>query len=170
MAARPSESYQPTSGSGGVARLPRHLEARGGSSSRTASSSSQSSFSPQTNIQYEASIMSDDSYQKVADALMSLRYELRDMSERLQDLIDLRKRLSHRAKKVNDAEYEQALNSPSMLVLYQVYKDAHDHATSCKRAVDERMREFSNKFTRATEEDQLEVYALQEIWVKASIE
>ncbi|KAI1027902.1 hypothetical protein LB503_011888 [Fusarium chuoi] len=189
MAARPAETYRPGYGNAGVAPLPRHLEARGISSSRAASSSGRGSSilpasssrasssqvsssqvsSSQTNRSYEPSIMSADSCQEVADGLISLRYEIQDMGQRIEDLIALRKQQSHRAKRVNEEEYEQALNSPSMIVLYEDYKLAVEHSVNCQRAVFQRRAAFSHNFNRATENDQLEVYALQEKWVRAAI-
>ncbi|KAK2680306.1 hypothetical protein RAB80_005487 [Fusarium oxysporum f. sp. vasinfectum] len=140
MAARPAETYRPGYGNAGVAPLPRHLEARGISQSRAASSSGRSSSNSQANRSYEPSVMSDDSCQRVVDGLMSLRYEIQDMGQRIEELIDLRKRLSHRAKRVNDAE-----------------------------AVFERRATFDHNFNRAEEDDQLEIYTLQERWVRAAI-
>ncbi|RBA14868.1 hypothetical protein FPRO05_13084 [Fusarium proliferatum] len=179
MAARPAETYRPGYGNAGVAPLPRHLEARGISSSRaTGSSSRVSSILPtsssqvsssQTNRSYEPSIMSADSCQEVADGLMSLRYEIQDMGQRIEDLIALRKQQSHRAKRVNEEEYEQALNSPSMIVLYEDYKLAVKYSVDCQRAVFQRRAAFSHNYNRATENDQLEIYALQEKWVRAAI-
>ncbi|QGI62795.1 hypothetical protein CEK27_006766 [Fusarium fujikuroi] len=179
MAARPAETYRPGYGNAGVAPLPRHLEARGISSSRATSSSSRGSSilptsssqvsSSQTNRSYEPSIMSADSCQEVADGLMSLRYEIQDMGQRIEDLIALRKQQSHRAKRVNEEEYEQALNSPSMIVLYEDYKLAVKYSVDCQRAVFQRRAAFSHNYNRATENDQLEIYALQEKWVRAAI-
>ncbi|EXM17965.1 hypothetical protein V3481_004298 [Fusarium oxysporum f. sp. vasinfectum] len=169
MAARPAETYRPGYGNAGVAPLPRHLEARGISQSRAASSSGRSSSNSQANRSYEPSVMSDDSCQRVVDGLMSLRYEIQDMGQRIEELIDLRKRLSHRAKRVNDAEYEQALNSPSMIVLYEEYKQAVTYVIECQRAVFERRATFDHNFNRAEEDDQLEIYTLQERWVRAAI-
>jgi hypothetical protein len=113
--------------------------------------------------------MSADSCQKVVDGLMSLRYEIQDMGQRIEELIDLRKRLSHRAKRVSDAEYQQALNSPSMIVLYEEYKQAVTYSIECQRAVFERRAKFDHNYNRANEEDQLEIYTLQERWVRAAI-
>ncbi|KAG4290098.1 hypothetical protein FPRO06_01984 [Fusarium proliferatum] len=113
--------------------------------------------------------MSADSCQEVADGLMSLRYEIQDMGQRIEDLIALRKQQSHRAKRVNEEEYEQALNSPSMIVLYEDYKLAVKYSVDCQRAVFQRRAAFSHNYNRATENDQLEIYALQEKWVRAAI-
>ncbi|KAF4337255.1 hypothetical protein FBEOM_8844 [Fusarium beomiforme] len=114
--------------------------------------------------------MSAESQQDVVDGLMSLRYEIQDIGQRIEELLDLRKRLSHRAKRINDAEYEQILNSPSMIVLYQVYKQAVDYSVQCQKAVFQKRAEFSHNFNRATEEDHLEIYTLQERWVRAAID
>lgn len=174
MAARPAGTYRPGYGSAGVAPLPRHLEARGISSSRAASSSGRSSSSSQaassqTNRSYEPSIMSADSCQSLVDGLMALRYEIQDMGQRIEDLVALRKQQSHRAKKVNAEEYEQALNSPSMIVLYEDYKEAVRYYVECQQAAFQRRAAFSHNYNRATENDQLEIYALQERWVRAAI-
>ncbi|KAF5711772.1 hypothetical protein FMUND_8831 [Fusarium mundagurra] len=139
------------------------------SSSRV--SSSQASYRPQaqTNIQYEPSIMSVESQESLVNGLMSFRFEIKDMGARIEYLIALRKRLSHKEKKIDDEEYVQAMNTPSMIVLYEAYKQAADYATDCKRAVDQRMAQHHNRFHNATQEEQMEIYALQEKWVQATI-
>ncbi|KAF5640822.1 hypothetical protein F52700_3534 [Fusarium sp. NRRL 52700] len=113
--------------------------------------------------------MSDESQQSLANGLMSYRFEIKDMGERLQYLISLRKRLSHRQKKIDNAEYEQALNSPSMIVLYESYKQAAEYTTDCKNAYYQKMAQYNNRFTFATAEEQMEIYALQEQWVRAAV-
>ncbi|KAG5804470.1 hypothetical protein H9Q74_001858 [Fusarium xylarioides] len=174
MAARPAETYRPGYGNAGVAPLPRHLEARGISSSRAASSSGRGSSSSQAsssqaNRAYQPSIMSADSCQSLVDGLVSLRYEIQDMGQRIEDLIALRKQQSHRAKKVNAEEYKQALNSPSMIVLYEDYKEAVKYSVECQQAAFQRRATFDHNYNRATENDQLEIYTLQEKWVRAAI-
>ncbi|KAK2687153.1 hypothetical protein QWA68_013963 [Fusarium oxysporum] len=181
MMARPAQSYGPGIAAREVSRLPSHLEARASSSNRSDSSSSRATSSraissqassrpqAQTNIQYEPSIMSVDSKESLANGLMSFRFEIKDMGERIEYLIALRKRLSHKQKKINPVEYEQALNSPSMIVLYEAYKQAADYTTQCKNAYDQRMAQYNNKFLYAPKEDQMEIYALQEKWVRATV-
>ncbi|KAF5249553.1 hypothetical protein FANTH_5146 [Fusarium anthophilum] len=139
------------------------------SSSRA--SSSQASYLPQaqTNIQYEPSIMSVESQEALVNGLMSFRFEIKDMGARIEYLIALRKRLSHKQKKIVNEEYEQAMNSPSMIVLYEVYKQAANHATDCKNAVDQRMAQYNNRFLHAPPEAQMEIYELQEKWIQATI-
>ncbi|KAF5546750.1 hypothetical protein FNAPI_8768 [Fusarium napiforme] len=139
------------------------------SSSQASSSQASSRPQAQTNIQYEPSIMSVESQQSLVNGLMSFRFEIKDMGARIEYLIALRKRLSHKEKKIDDEEYEQAMNTPSMIVLYEAYKQAADHAAACKRAVDQRMRQYSNKFVLAPPEVQMEVYGLQEKWIQATI-
>ncbi|KAF5633118.1 uncharacterized protein FTJAE_7297 [Fusarium tjaetaba] len=113
--------------------------------------------------------MSVESQQSLVNGLMSFRFEIKDMGARIEYLIALRKRLSHKEKKIDDEEYEQAMNTPSMIVLYEAYKQAADHATNCKRAVDQRMRQYSNKFVLAPPEVQMEIYGLQVKWIQATI-
>ncbi|KAF5585792.1 hypothetical protein FPCIR_8222 [Fusarium pseudocircinatum] len=113
--------------------------------------------------------MSAESCQSLVNGLMSLRYEIQNMGQRIEDLVALRKQQSHRAKKVNEQEYEQALNSPSMIVLYEDYKQAVKFSVECQRAAFQRRAAFDHNYNRATENDQLEVYALEEKWVKAAI-
>ncbi|KAF5981524.1 hypothetical protein FCOIX_4172 [Fusarium coicis] len=79
--------------------------------------------------------MSADSCQPLVDGLMALRYEIQDMGQRIEDLVALRKQQFHRAKKVNAEEYEQALNSPSMMILYEDYKEAYPFAYKDKEAI-----------------------------------
>ncbi|KAH7229882.1 hypothetical protein BKA60DRAFT_646249 [Fusarium oxysporum] len=176
MMARPAQNYGPGIAAREVSRLPSHLEARASSSSRSDSSSSRAISSrassrpqAQTNIQYEPSIMSVDSKESLANGLMSFRFEIKDMGERIEYLIALRKRLSHKQKKINPAEYEQALNSPSMIVLYEAYKQAAAYTTQCKNAYEQRMAQYNNRFLFASTEDQMEIYALQENWVRATV-
>ncbi|KAH7171616.1 hypothetical protein DER46DRAFT_163778 [Fusarium sp. MPI-SDFR-AT-0072] len=168
-APRPAQSYSLGHTGQEISRLPSHLVAQRPSSSRTGSSSIRSSARPQVNVQYEPSILSVDSEQKLVDSLMSLRFEIKDMGERIEYLLDLRKRLSHRQKKVNPDEYEQALNSPSMLILYEAYKEASHYRDQCRTAVNQRMAQYHNKYSLASEEDLMEVYALQEKWVRAAV-
>lgn len=92
------------------------------------------------------------------------------MGERIEYLLDLRKRLSHRQKKIDPDEYKQALNSPSMLLLYEAYKEASNYRDQCRTAVHQRMAQYHNKYSLAPEEDLMEVYALQEKWVRAAVE
>ncbi|KAF5582555.1 hypothetical protein FPANT_8486 [Fusarium pseudoanthophilum] len=113
--------------------------------------------------------MSAESCQSLVDGLMALRYEIQDMGQRIEDLVALRKQQSHRAKKVNEEEYQQALNSPSMIVLYEDYKEAVRYYVECQQAAFQRRAAFSHNYNRATENDQLEVYALEERWVRAAI-
>ncbi|KAF5671878.1 hypothetical protein FDENT_10724 [Fusarium denticulatum] len=100
---------------------------------------------------------------------MSLRYEIQAMGQRIEDLVALTKQQSHRVKKVNEQEYEQALNSPSMILFYIDYKQAIKFSVECQRAAFQRRAAFDRNYNRATENDQLEVYALEEKWVKAAI-
>ncbi|KAG7419683.1 hypothetical protein Forpe1208_v003432 [Fusarium oxysporum f. sp. rapae] len=181
MMARPAQNYGPGIAAREVSRLPSHLEARASSSSRSDSSSSRAITSQasssrassrpraQTNIQYEPSIMSVDSKESLANGLMSFRFEIKDMGERIEYLIALRKRLSHKQKKIDPAEYQQALNSPSMIVLYEAYKQAADYTNQCKNVYDQRMAQYNNKFLYAPKKDQMEIYALQEKWVRATV-
>ncbi|EWG44769.1 hypothetical protein FVEG_05761 [Fusarium verticillioides 7600] len=138
-------------------------------SSRASSSQASSRPQGQSNLEYQPSIMSADSKESLANGLMALRFEIKDMGERIQYLIALRKRMSHKQKKIDEAEYEQALNSPSMIVLYESYKHAADFTVDCKNAYEQRMAQYSNRFARATAEDQMEIYALQEQWIRAAV-
>ncbi|KAL5627153.1 hypothetical protein FOBRF1_001496 [Fusarium oxysporum] len=82
-APRPAQSYSPGHTGQEISRLPSHLVAQRPSSSRTGSSSIRSSVRPQVNVQYEPSILSVDSEQRLVDSLMSLRFEIKDMGERI---------------------------------------------------------------------------------------
>ncbi|KAF4443141.1 hypothetical protein F53441_11540 [Fusarium austroafricanum] len=113
--------------------------------------------------------MSADSQQKLADDLMSARYEIQYIGQRIQDLVDLRKQLSHRQKRINEAEYEQILNSPTMMHFYSDYKEANEYSVQLGREVHAKSTKINHNFNRATEEQQLEIYDLQEKWVKAAI-
>src|SRR5262249_17385004 len=99
----------------------------------------------------------------------SLRDEMPGMRESIETAIALRKLVSHKQKKLNDDEYEQALNSPSMLVLYEQYKEAVAEASGLSKLVQEKKMKFHNKYGYFKEEDHLEAYAMQEQWAKASL-
>ncbi|KAF4956878.1 hypothetical protein FGADI_3481 [Fusarium gaditjirri] len=139
------------------------------SSSRASSSRASSRPEAQTNVQYEPSIMSVDSQEALANSLMSFRFEIKDMGERIEHLIALRKRQSHKQKKIDPAEYEQALNSPSMIVLYEAYKQAVEYCKQCKDAYDQRMVQHSRRIHYASKEEQMEIYLLQEKYVRAAV-
>ncbi|KAG4260926.1 hypothetical protein FPRO03_02749 [Fusarium proliferatum] len=139
------------------------------SSNQAGSSHANTRPQAETNLRYEPSVMSADSQELLTNGLMSFRFEIRDMGERIEHLISLRKRLSHRQKKIDEAEYRQALNSPSMIVLYEVYKQSVDYTSQCKNAYDQEMRRHNNKFLYASQEEQMEIFALQEQWLRATI-
>jgi hypothetical protein len=101
--------------------------------------------------------------------MTSIDHELTNMRERIDTLLNLRKYISHRKKKINEEEYEEALNSPSMLVLYRDYKDACRESHRCKVAAEAYKDTFHNHYSNATVEQHLEICNLQEKWVKSTI-
>ncbi|VZH87952.1 unnamed protein product, partial [Fusarium fujikuroi] len=165
----PAQSYSSGQTGPEISRLPSHLVVQRPSSSRTGRSSIRSSARTKRGVQYEPSILSVESEQRLADSLMSLRFEIKDMGERIEYLLDLRKRLSHRQKRVNPDEYKQALNSPSMLILHEEYKNASHYRDQCRDAVKQRMAEYHKEYHLTPEEVLMEVYALQETWVRAAV-
>lgn len=109
----------------------------------------------------EAIPSSTDSKEALAAALQGLGF---DASE----VMKLRKHLSHWEKNINPDDYERRSLSPSMIVLYEQYKDQDTVACKAKEAYLDRIGTTGNGKLNAEEHIQLLDLAID--WFREALE